>query len=82
MGIKNFINIDKLYLLNKYGEKTMSNIEIKDNEIILKGTTSKGDDVFIKVKIEDIMHARNEYVKNHKDYVKKSIGEMFKILFG
>jgi hypothetical protein len=81
MGIKNFINIDKLCLLNKDGEKTMSNIEIKDNEIILKGTTSKGDDVFIKIKMEDIIHARNEYIKDNKEYVKKSMGDVLKILF-
>ena len=56
--------------------------EIKDGEIILKGSTNKGDEVFIKVKMEDIMQARNEYMKNNKEYVKKSIEEVLKILFG
>lgn len=59
----------------------MPNFEIKDNEIILKGLTETGESVLIELKIEDIIHARNEYIKHNKDYIKKSMAEFLKILF-
>lgn len=59
----------------------MSNFKMKDNEIIIKGLTEKGETVTIKLNIEEIIQARNEYIKNNKDYVKKAIIDAFKILF-
>ena len=59
----------------------MSNFEIKDNEIILKGMTTSGEEVIIKLSMDEIMEARNKYIKENKDYVKKSMIEVFKALF-
>lgn len=59
----------------------MSNFEIKDNTIILKGATAGGEAVFIELNMDDIIQARNEYIKNNKEYVKKAIVDLFKILF-
>lgn len=82
MGIKNFINIGKLPLSNKdTRRKVMSNFEIKDNQITIKGLTEKGEAIYIELNIEDIVKARNEYIKNNKEYVKKSMAEVFKMLF-
>lgn len=80
--MKNLIYADKLFLFNKNKEKIMPNFEIKDNQIILKGLTETGESVLIELKIEDIIHARNEYIKHNKEYIKKSIEEFLKILFG
>ena len=59
----------------------MSNFEIKDNKIILAGNTEDGKAVSIELDIEEIRNARNEYLKNNKEYVKKVMLEAFKILF-
>lgn len=64
------------------GREIMTNFEIKDNEVILKGFTAGGETVYIRLNIEEVMQARNEYIKKNKDYVKKAMAELLKILFG
>lgn len=58
----------------------MSNFEMKDNKIILSGLTEEGKLVTIELSIEDMIKARNEYIKNNKEYVKSAIIDAFKIL--
>lgn len=60
----------------------MSNFEIKDNRIVLKGATASGEPVFIELNIEDMIQARNDYIRNNKEYVKSAMAEFLKILFG
>lgn len=59
----------------------MSNFEMKDNKIILSGLTEEGKLVTIELDIEEMIKARNEYIKNNKDYVKSTMMDAFKILF-
>ena len=79
--MKNLMDADKLFLFNKYEGKVMSNFQIKDNQIILKGLTENGESVLIELNIEEIVHARNEYIKHNKDYIKKSMADFMKLLF-
>lgn len=79
--MKNLMDTDKVFMFNKYKGKIMSNFEIKDNEIVLKGLTENGESVLIELKIEELMHARNEYIKHNKEYIKKSMADLLKILF-
>lgn len=58
----------------------MSNFEMKDNEIILKGKTASGEEVTIILNIEEVMQVRNEYIKNNKEFVKKGIKDVLKIM--
>lgn len=58
----------------------MSNFEMKDNEIIMRGLTESGEAVTIKLNIEEVMQVRNEYIKNNKEYIKKAIKDVLKIM--
>lgn len=79
-GLNTTYSLLNYVCLTKVRRKIMSNFEIKDNNIILKGATAGGEAVFIELNMDEIIQARNEYIKNNKEYVKKAIADVFKIL--
>ncbi len=58
----------------------MSNIQIKNGKVILNGITEKGENVTIDIKIEDIIHVRDEFIRNNKTYVTKIIFDAIRLL--
>lgn len=81
MAIKKYINLAKITMFYNLRKIVMSDFKIINNEIVINGLTESGENVFIKINIEDIIQARNEYIRNHKEYVKNSMAEVVKLLF-